>query len=88
MNPVALQAIEIEAIMYEDAVESLVVLLDNRALQGFPRELQLINTTYMLMEHMDTREKIASLAAMSLVLLHEERKRKNGSVRQGGTRSR
>ena len=84
MDPVALQAVEIEAILYEDAVESLVVLLDNRALQGYPRELQLINTTYMLLEHMDTREKIASLAAMSLVLLHEERKKKNEHRRQRG----
>jgi hypothetical protein len=82
MNPVALQAVEIEAILYEGAVESLVVLLDNRALQGSPRELQLVQTSSMLLEHMDTREKLASLAAMSLVLLHKERKKKNADRRQ------
>jgi hypothetical protein len=81
MNPAMLQAVEIEAISYESAVESLVSLLDSRSVQGFPRELQLINTTYMLLEHLDTREKLASLAAMSLVLLHEERRKKNGKRR-------
>jgi hypothetical protein len=73
-----LQAVEIESILYEDAVNSLLDLMANRDAQGFTsRELHLVRTTSMLMEHLDAPGKLASIAAMSLVMLHEERKKTN-----------
>lgn len=79
-----LQAVEIESILYEDAVNSLVALLDNRAIQGVDsRELHLVQCTSMLLEYLDSPGKLASFAAMSLVMLHEE-KRKNAVQRPRG----
>lgn len=73
-----LQAIEIESILYEDAVESLLSLMESRDLQGVStRELHLAQTTAMLLEYLDSPGKLASIAAMSLVMLHEERKKKH-----------
>lgn len=71
-----LLAVEIESILYEDAVNSLLALIDNRAVQGVStRELHLVQTTTMLLEYLDSPGKLASIAAMSLVILHEERKK-------------
>lgn len=81
-----LQAVEIESILYEDAVESLLSLLESRDLQGVStRELHLVQCTSMLLEYLDSPGKLASFAAMSLVMLHEERKRKNAQHPRGRT---
>lgn len=78
-----LQAVEIESILYEDAVNSLVALIENRHVQGVTtRELHLVQTTGMLLEYLDTPGKLASIAAMSLVMLHEERKKKDEQRRR------
>lgn len=70
-----LVAVEIESILYEQAVTELAELIAMR--QG-PRELHLVQTTATLLEHLDNREKLASIAAMALVMLTEE-KEKNAS---------
>lgn len=73
-----LLAVEIESILYEDAVNALLELLDNREAQGDTRELHLVRCTTMMLQSLDTPGKLASMAAMSLVMLHEERKKKHG----------
>jgi hypothetical protein len=84
-----LQAVEIESILYEDAVNSLLALMENRDAQGVTsRELHLVRTTSMIMENMDAAGKLASLASMALVMLHEERKKKHENPRgRAGRRS-
>lgn len=78
-----LQAVEIESILYEDAVNSLVSLVDNRAIQGVEsRELHLVQCTSMLLEYLDSPGKLASFAAMTVVMLHEERKKKDEQRRR------
>lgn len=81
-----LQAVEIESILYEDAVESLLSLLESRDLRGVStRELHLVQCTSMLLEYLDSPGKLASIAAMSVVMLHEERKKNAVRRRRGGT---
>ena len=85
LRGVDLQAVEIESIMYEDAVRSVLDMLE---VQHEQRELQLVRCTAMLLEHMSTPERVASFAAMAAVMLLEERKKNERSRDVPGRRER
>lgn len=74
-----LLAVEIDSIVHETAVSSLVDLLAHSTEQ---RELQLVQTADMIYRHLDTPAKLASFAAMAVVMLAEERKKNEGDHRR------
>lgn len=83
------QAVEIESILYEDAVNAMVALITNRTIQGVTtRELHLVQTTDMLIRYLDSPGKLASFAAMTLVMLQEERKKSEHQQHRGRGASR
>lgn len=66
-------AIMLEAVLYESAVNGLVEFVQCEPVLS--RELNLCTVTTILMEDLDSPGKMASMAAMAIVMLGEERQK-------------
>lgn len=73
MHELTLLALDIESIPYENAVEACLQRLTDAV--DTPRPQQLYEIAKILQDNLDTPGKLASIAAMALVMLNEERKR-------------
>lgn len=66
-------AIKVEAVFYEDTVSSLVALAEDYDKVDASREESLHNITAVILRGTSTPGQMASLAAMAVVMIKEER---------------
>ena len=66
-------ALSVEAIFYESVVNGLVEAHQEGIRLGLAREEMLYNHTVLLMQDIDSPERLASLTAMLICMLAEER---------------
>lgn len=78
MDEMQIMAVKIDALFYEEAVDDLVKLV--HSLPHEPRELTLTELSIMVEKNLSTPGQIASLASMAVVMLAEERKRRNERI--------
>jgi hypothetical protein len=73
MNDGTRMALAVESIFYESVVNGLVATHKDGAQLGLSREELLYSHTCLFLKDIDTPERLASLAAMMVCMLAEER---------------